>query len=171
MDKKRAFSFEKTVNYTISTVDYMGLVVWSFVSKCGDSVKKATYCVLGVAIPADRNACKKSLVKKINKRGKDKQKNVKTYLALKKTNRASLISDAVTEAENRNRLKISEIEVSILELEKRLLSLEKQGSKLSESSIGKSGEKKEINEEKRAVLRMLVNEQKKLKQLIKQSNL
>jgi len=60
---------------------------------------------------------------------------------------------------------MSALEASISEFEKRLISLEKRGVNISESTVEKPREKRKLNEEKRAVLRMLVDEQKKLKEL------
>lgn len=139
MVKKKNSSFEKTIKYTGSTIDYLGLVSWSLINRCGNAAKKSGSSILEAATGPF------SIVKSTSH--PDKPRQIK-YLP-------------------QDREKIAAIESTLARLEKRLSSLEKQGIRGSENISDKPAEKKEIDNEKRAVLRMLVDDQKRLKKMIK----
>lgn len=139
MVEKKNSSLEKTIKYTGSTIDYLGLASWSLINRCGNAAKKSGSSILEAATAPF------SIMKSTSH--PDKRRQIK-YLT-------------------QDREKIAAIESSLAHLEKRLCSLEKQGIRGSENTSDKPAGKKEINHEERAVLRMLVDEQKRLKKMIK----
>jgi len=166
MGEKNRFDFEKTVKYTLSAIDYMGLVVWSAITKVSGSVQKSTPFMGGRSTRSSASLRKQSSREHSNRREicsnqKTNKKKAKTQSNQKnKSNRKTSFLSAKA-----NKEKMSALEASISEFEKRLISLEKRGVNISESTVEKPREKRKLNEEKRAVLRMLVDEQKKLKEL------
>ncbi len=143
MGEKKPHKIQKKVIYTRSAIDYLGLVSWSFISRCGSAVQKAgASCVDFVSIP-DRSV----------KRVLNTRKKKKTDKPLHS---------------NENNGKIIKLESSILELKKRLALLEKHGVAYptENKNQDKFKIKKEIDEKKRAVLRMFVDDNKRLRELM-----
>ena len=153
MDEKKTVKSKKKLKYTQSAIEYLGLVSWSFVIRCNNAVQKAgNVMVEGVLAPF-------SIIKNKRPHRKPESLNSLKYLKEKK-------SEKYLKAEESEQ-KILRLESSISELEKRLTLLEKSGVTIPQNSVLKPEEKKEIYQESRAILRMLVDDNKRLKNMIK----
>lgn len=129
--------FHKAVKYTHSTVDYAGLVTWSIITRCSNAVKSST---LKVVRPVARNATEPFMDMKIKKR--------------------KLFGKKVDVDE-----RIKEIKETILQLEERLAFLEKHGVRIfKEGDFHKK--KKELDEERKGLLNLIVEENKRLRGLL-----
>ncbi len=143
MDEDKPHKFQKKAIYTRSVIDYLGLVSWSLISRCGSAAQKAgTSLADFVSIPDG------SVKRKLNKR-KTKKANQTLHI-------------------NENSGKIIKLESSISELEKRLALLEKSGVTYSTSNERQPEVKitKELDEKKRAFLRMFVEDNKRLREVM-----
>jgi len=127
---------QKKLVYTISAIDYFGLVSWSLISRTSNAIlKTGNYFAKNISEPF------------ISVKRKSNEKK----LGLSKSN-------------IQNQKKILKLESTISKLEKRLSFLEKHGVNFSGKTEHKT-EKKEINNEKKALLRKLVEENIRLKKM------
>jgi len=129
---------QKAAKYGHSTVDYLGLVSWSIISRCSKAAKES---FLRITRPVAKNA-------------------TEPFICIKQKTRQLLGKKAYVDE------RTTKIEERILQLEERLAELEKYGVRLSKKRA-KSEEKRAITEEKREVLRMIVNENKRLRAYLK----
>lgn len=134
---------QKKLGYTVSAIDYFGLVSWILISRTSNTILKAG------------NSFAKNILEPFNT---VKRKSNKKKVGLSKSN----IQD---QSNIQNQEKILKLESTISKLEKRLSFLEQHGVTLSGKTEYKT-EKKEINNEKKALLRMLVEENRQLKKTI-----
>lgn len=130
--------FQKAAKYSHSTVDYLGLVSWSIVTRCSNAAKDS---FLRITRPVAKNA-------------------VEPFVCAKQKTR-QLLSRKAYDSE-----RIKKTEERILQLEKRLAMLEKHGVRLSRKGV-QTEEKTAIDEETRAILHMIVEDNKRLKALLK----
>ncbi|SLM32744.1 Putative DNA-binding protein [Desulfamplus magnetovallimortis] len=150
MDDNHRGKFYSRMTYSISAVEYLGLVSKSLMVKGNRSLKKFGWAAIdGVTAPFAR----------IKKRSVSNKKLYSTPYDILHLDHPAL----------RNGNKLSDLEASISRLEERLAQLEKRGIAISGNHQKQpetaEKEKKEINEEKRAILRMLVNENKQLRKM------
>ena len=135
---EKSQKFQKKAKYTLSAIDYFGYASWSLISRSINTVQKIG-CSLDKSVAEPFVAVKK----------KSKEKTKKTLKSKIKYSK-----------------KIIKIESTISSLEKRLAVLEKYGVTFSEKNGYEPEEKKDIDDEKKAVLRMLVNENKRLREMV-----
>jgi len=130
--------FQKAAKYSHSTVDYFGLVSWSIITRCSNAGKEA---FLRIARPV----AKKILDNFTGNKQKTRQLSRTNAYADKRT---------------------MKIEKRMLQLEERLAVLEKHGVRVSKKGV-QSKVKKAIDGETRAVLRTIVEDNKRLRTLLK----
>ena len=135
-ESRRSNNFHKVVKYTRSTIDYAGIVSWSILSRLCDGIKVS---VLKMDGPMFKNA-------------------TELFIDKRHKTRKSVSKNAYVDE------KINKIEETILQLKERLVFLEKYGVQLSKKGVALGG-KKEIDEEKKAILRQIVEENKYLREI------
>ncbi|SLM32769.1 Putative DNA-binding protein. Homolog to unamed gene of MMP and 130005 of BW-1 [Desulfamplus magnetovallimortis] len=165
-------NFEKGINYSRSVIDYLGLVSWSIIRRCSNAVQST-----GQSMMKNAAAPFSSTKKKVKKRKKITSSRTgssgKTLPEKRTSGRKISSADSSPHKPFIREETITKLEASIARLESRLATLEKQRAKISDDTAKQNKPeaaevKKEINQEKRAVLRMLVEENKLLKELTTQ---
>jgi len=141
MNDDRPQSVQKKLGYALSAIEYIGLYSWSRISRLGDSASK-----LG-------SSMSKSAARPFSKTRK------------KKAKRQYRQPPASVEAIQKK--KIQKLESTLSKLEQRLALLEKHGVKLPETSHMQPVQEKVISDQKRAFLRMLVDDNKQLRSMSK----
>lgn len=134
---QKSDKFHKAVKYTHSTVNYAGLITWSIITRCSNAVKSST---LKAVRPVARNATEPFMAMKIKKQ--------------------KLFGKKVDVDE-----RIKEIKETILQLEERLAFLEKHGVRIFEEGDFHK-KKKELDEERKGLLNLIVEENKRLRGLL-----
>jgi len=130
--------FQKAAKYGHSTVDYFGLVSWSIINRCTNVGKEA---FLRMARPVAKNVAD-------------------PFTGIKQKTRQ--LSGRKAYADER----IMKVEKRILQLEERLAELQKHGVRVSKKRV-QSEVSKAIDGETRAVLRTIVEDNKRLRKLLK----
>ena len=127
---------QKKLGYIVSALDHFGLVSWSLISRTSNAILKA---------------------------GNSFTKNIsEPFIPVKRKSNKKKVG--LSRSNIQNQEKILKLESTISKLEKRLSFLEQHGVTLSGKTEYKT-EKKEINNEKKALLRMLVEENRQLKKM------
>lgn len=162
VEKKSHIS--KKLKYAQSAVDYLGLVSWSFVVRFNNAVEKVgNSMVEGLLKPFSSSK---------KKQPHRKPKSLKSLKYLKKSEQKKEEQKKEFEQKRESEQKILQLESSISELEKRLTRLEKNGvTTIAQSSVQKPEEKKEVCKENKAILRMLVDDNKRLKNMLKSQHI
>ncbi len=137
---QKSDKFHKAVKYTHSTVNYAGLITWSIITRCSNAVKSST---LKAVRPVARNA-------------------TEPFMAMKNKKR-KLFGTKIDEVDIDERIK--EIKETILQLEERLAFLEKHGVRIFEEGDFHK-KKKELDEERKGLLNLIVEENKRLRGLL-----
>ncbi len=132
---------QKKIGYALSAIEYIGLYSWSRISRLGDSASK-----LG-------SSMSKSAAKPFSKTRRKKAKRQRR--------------EPPVSVESIQKGKIQQLESTISQLERRLAVLEKHGVKLPENSQARPAQEKVISDQKRAFLRMLVDDNKQLRNMTK----
>jgi len=133
----RSDAFSEARKYAHATVDYTGLVFWSIIEKSSAAIKGST---LGMVMPVARNVCKP--------------------FASIKGKMTSIFGDKAYVDEN-----IGQIVEKIRTLEERLAFLEKHGVRLVERPDF-AKKKKELDEERKELLNLIVQENKRLREML-----
>ena len=130
-------TFSEARKYSRATVEYTGLVIWSIIERSGTAIKGST---LGMVMPVTSNVCE-------------------PFVSIK-GKMATILGDKAYVDQ-----KIGDIVERIRMLEERLGFLEKHGVRLVERPDF-AKRKKELDEERKELLNLIVQENKRLREML-----
>lgn len=136
-ESSKSDRFGEARRYAHATVEYTGLVFWSIISRSSTAIKDST---LGMVMPVAKNACE-------------------PFVSIK-DKMTTIFGDKAYVDE-----KIGEIVERIRMLEERLAFLEKHGVRLVERPDF-AKKKKDLDEERKQLLNLIVQENKRLREML-----